>query len=66
MTSVLLSILDELGVNIVSIFYERGKELEFSKLNQELHDLREKRVDVEFHLLLEGSSSVKSKAGEIR
>ncbi|KAL5261170.1 hypothetical protein ACHWQZ_G007020 [Mnemiopsis leidyi] len=52
------SILDELGANIVSIFYEVGKELEFSKLSQELSGSRNyTKVDVLGYRVLPKSSS---------
>lgn len=49
------SILSGLGINIVSIFYERAKEAEFTKLIQVL-DLGDNKVDVEYHLLLNGTA----------
>ena len=56
--STLFSILDELGANIVSIFYEVGKELEFSKLSQELSGSRNyTKVDVLGYRVLPKSSS---------
>ena len=50
--------MDELGANIVSIFYEVGKELEFSKLSQELSGSRNyTKVDVLGYRVLPKSSS---------
>lgn len=59
LTSILPSILDELGVNIVSIVYEQGKELEFSRLVQHL-DIRDStnhRIEVEDSLSLKNYSN---------
>ncbi|KAL5259414.1 hypothetical protein ACHWQZ_G009751 [Mnemiopsis leidyi] len=55
LTGTIPSILSGLGINIVSIFYERAKEAEFTKLIQVL-DLGDNKVDVEYHLLLNGTA----------
>jgi len=41
----------------VSIFYEKIKEPEFTKLIQKL-DLGTNKIDVEFHLLVNGTSDI--------
>ncbi|XP_063679824.1 uncharacterized protein LOC134815240 [Bolinopsis microptera] len=51
------SILNQLGANIVSIFYEKKKEPEFTKLIQKL-DLGTNKIDVKFHLLVNGTSDI--------